>query len=210
VVGRYFFIRVMSSNATAYRNAEEFFEHLQRQEPHGLPDVIRIVEYGPGNGLYALDFLDRFKQLDREERYYPRLRYLLMDWTQANLAASRRLLINRGHGAIAQSMAANLHHGVPLQDRSVYLIRFNEVYDDLAPLDVIERRGNRFARVFGRVVLPSATIPTTKFGQPISLSELRRRWTAGPQALDDLGLVGFGSTAIPSNRTFERARRPHE
>jgi hypothetical protein len=73
-------------------SAREFWKLLQELERHNqLPTEIFILEIGVGLATRAGMWLDRFCALDEENgtRYYPRLRFLLGDYSLSTLDRSR-------------------------------------------------------------------------------------------------------------------------
>jgi hypothetical protein len=83
--------------------AEVLFERLRAAEQHGtLAREIRVLELGPGLGLFARFFLDAFRALCRErgKDYYDRLTYVAADRSERMLAdiARRGVFASRGKG----------------------------------------------------------------------------------------------------------------
>ena len=122
----------------AYALADEFFEGANKLESSR---PIFIQEWGVGNGNLAACFLDRLRIIDSENLVYPRLRYILCDYSLKILRGARthpRLKEHEGHYFTIQVDAENLNCFKP---NSVHKIISNEIWDDLASKVLVKDDG---------------------------------------------------------------------
>ncbi len=156
----------------------EFWTLLRELEGRAqLPEEIFLLEIGVGTGTRARLWLDRFRALDRERgtEYYPRLRFLLSDYSVPVLDVAQTNL--REHGDVASFIALDALN--PLKTLSflrykILHIHLTNVYDNL-PTEEIVRRDGRFylvetcaylrqqdaVRIGERFGLPPADLPQT-------------------------------------------------
>lgn len=123
-----------------------------------LPPEVFILEIGVGMGTRAGLWLDRFRELDRERgtNYYPRLRFLLGDYSPATLERSRPAV--KSH--MEQCSFIVLDALNPMQTLSflrhkILHIHLTNVYDNL-PDEELASRDGRLYLVQVRAYLPMA------------------------------------------------------
>jgi hypothetical protein len=123
-----------------------------------LPAELFVLEIGVGMGTRAGLWLDRFHKLDQERgtNYYPRVRFLLGDYSPATLERSKAAV--RGH--MDQCSFVVLDALNPMQTLSflrhkILHIHLTNVYDNL-PDEEIARRDGRLYLVEVRAYLPTA------------------------------------------------------
>src|SRR5437868_3984018 len=86
----------------------DFWTLLKDLESHNqLPPEIFALEIGVGTGKRAAAWLDRFRALDRERgtQYYPRIRFLLADYSMPTL--NRAMDAVREHRELASFLAVD-------------------------------------------------------------------------------------------------------
>jgi hypothetical protein len=168
----------------------DFWTLLKDLEGHNqLPQEIFSIEIGVGTGRRAAAWLDRFRALDRERgtQYYPRIRYLLADYSMPTLDRAMQTL--REHRELASFLAVDAldpFKSLSFLRYKVLSIHLTNVYDNL-PTDEIVVRDGKMYFVEARAYVPAAAaaricescgIPTTDFGRTVS-----RLLEVGPQHL---------------------------
>ena len=157
----------------------------------GLPAEIFVLEIGVGTGTRAALWLDRFQALDEERGtgYYPRLRFLLGDYSLPTL--DRALSAVERHRELVSILAMDAHN--PLKVLSflrykILSIHLTNVYDNLA-VDELVRRDGRLYLVEARAYLDAATAARIagEFAiTPAALpSTIERLLELGPEVLGD-------------------------
>jgi hypothetical protein len=157
-----------------------------------LPAEIFALEIGVGSGTRAALWLDRFKALDAERStgFYPRLRFLLGDYSMPTL--DRALAAVAGHGSNCVSVIA-LDALNPLKTLAflrykMLYVHLTNVYDNLA-CDELVRRDGRYYLVEGRAYVPgaaAAAIEATHGIAPAALApRIARLLEGGPEAVGD-------------------------
>ena len=156
-----------------------------------LPAEIFALEIGVGSGRRAAVWLDRFRALDTERStaFYPRLRFLLGDYSMPTL--DRALAAVAGHRGCVSVIALDALNPLKtlafLRYKMLY-VHLTNVYDNL-PADELVRRDGRYYLVEGRAFVPAAAAAPlgTRHGvAPDALPRLvERLLEAGPEALDD-------------------------
>lgn len=121
-----------------------------------LPEELYIVELGVGNGSQAKVFLDEFRTLDREHggSYYPRLHYLMCDYSPHVLDLAREAVAD--HLARVSSFAMDATRpltSLGFMKFKVFLVYVSNVYDNL-PTDEVAQMGGRTYQVQTRAFLP--------------------------------------------------------
>jgi hypothetical protein len=121
-----------------------------------LPAEIFVLEIGVGTGERAARWLDRFRDLDAERGrgFYPRLRFLLSDYSSRILDRAAEAV--RGHQAISSFIALdalNPYRTLAFLRYKVLHIHLTNVYDNL-PNDELVRKDGRFFAVEARAYLP--------------------------------------------------------
>lgn len=137
----------------------EFWTLLRELDKRGtLPAEIFALEIGVGSGTRAALWLDRFRALDEERAtgYYPRLRFLLGDYSMPTLdralAAVER---HRETVSVVPMDALNPLKTLAFLRYKVLYIHLTNVYDNL-PYDELVRRDGRLYLVEARAWLPPA------------------------------------------------------
>lgn len=139
--------RLADALAADYVEKVNAREKASRTETHSSP--LTVVELGPGNGNLAACFLSRVKELDRDGKLYPRLRYLLVDWEQAVLDAA---LVSPGlqrHKDRVESLCSTGDQLTGIPDGSVDRIFSNELWNEL-PTKLLSRQGSEIEEEFLR------------------------------------------------------------
>jgi hypothetical protein len=157
----------------------------------GLPAEIFALEIGVGTGTRAALWLDRFHALDEERGtgYYPRLRFLLGDYSLPTL--DRALSAVERHRELVSILAMDAHN--PLKVLSflrykILSIHLTNVYDNLAVDELVRRDGRLYlvearaylaaeagARIASEFGIGTAALPAT----------IERLLELGPEALGD-------------------------
>ncbi|MBI2207251.1 MAG: hypothetical protein HYU41_25760 [Candidatus Rokubacteria bacterium] len=137
----------------------EFWTMLADMDKRGhLPAEIFALEIGVGSGVRAARWLDRFRALDdeRSTRFYPRLRFLLGDYSIPTL--DRAMAAVAGHRDIVSVMAMdalNPFKTLSFLRYKLLYVHLTNVYDNL-PADELVRRDGRLWLVEARAYLPRA------------------------------------------------------
>jgi hypothetical protein len=135
----------------------DFWTLLRELDKRGtLPAEIFALEIGVGSGMRAALWLDRFRALDdaRATGYYPRLRFLLGDYSIATL--DRALAAVAGHRdavSVIPLDALNPLKTLSFLRYKVLYIHLTNVYDNL-PHDELVRRDGRLYLVEARAWIP--------------------------------------------------------
>jgi hypothetical protein len=131
----------------------EFWTLLRDLDKRGrLPAELFVLELGVGTGQRAALWLDRFQALDEERGtgYYPRLRFLLSDYSMP--ALDRALMAVQGHAELVSAVALDaldpLRTLAFLRYKLLY-VHLTNVYDNL-PADEVVRRDGRLYLVQAR------------------------------------------------------------
>ncbi|CDP86670.1 hypothetical protein BN975_02867 [Mycolicibacterium farcinogenes] len=123
-----------------------------------LPEELYIVELGVGNGQQAKVFLDTFRDLDREHGrgYYPRLQYLMGDYSAHVLDLARETVAEHAERSSAFVLdATHPKSSLGFLQGKVFLIYISNVYDNL-PADEVAHFGGQTHLVHNRAYLPRA------------------------------------------------------
>src|SRR5437016_5061714 len=123
-----------------------------------LPPELFVLEIGVGTGARAAQWLDRFRELDAERGrgFYPRLRFLLSDYSSRILDRAAQAV--RGHREISSFIALdalNPFKTLAFLRYKLLHIHLTNVYDNL-PTDEMVRKDGRFFAVEARAYLPAA------------------------------------------------------
>jgi len=170
----------------------DFWTLLRDLERHKqLPEELFVLEIGVGMGRRASLWMDRFRALDTERgtNYYPRLRFLLGDYSLATLERSRPAMKN--HLELCSFVvldALNPLKNLAFLRHKILHIHLTNVYDNLPDEEFARREGQLYAVQVRAFVPPSeARRITQKFG--IAATEIRRTVNrlleGGPDYLDD-------------------------
>jgi hypothetical protein len=193
----------------------DFWTLLRDLEKKGqLPAEVFALEIGVGSGERAARWLDRFRALDEERgtSYYPRLRFLLGDYSLPTL--DRAMAATAAHRDLVSVIALDALN--PLKTLSflrykVLYIHLTNVYDNL-PHDEIVRRDGRLYLVEARAYLPPAGATRVAAAAGLGLADLPRAveqlLQVGPEALGDPARgVRFWQAAWDALRLEERLVR---
>jgi len=126
----------------------DFWTLLKDLDGHNqLPAEIFALEIGVGTGQRACAWLDRFRALDRERgtQYYPRIRFLLADYSMPTL--NRAMEAVKDHRELASFLAVDALD--PFKSLSflrfkVLSIHLTNVYDNLPTDEVVVRDGKLY------------------------------------------------------------------
>ena len=190
----------------------DFWTLLRDLEKKGqLPPEIFALEIGVGSGQRAALWLDRFRALDEERgtSYYPRLRFLLGDYSLPTL--DRAMAAVAAHRDLVSVIALDALN--PLKTLSflrykILSIHLTNVYDNL-PHDEVVRRDGRLYLVETRGYIPrdAAARVAAIAGCPVGdLSQtIEQLLRVGPEALGDRARgVEFWRAAWDALRLEER------
>jgi hypothetical protein len=156
----------------------DFWTLLRDLDKRGQPPAdIFVLEIGVGSGTRAARWLDRFKALDEERgsSYYPRLRFLLGDYSMATLErAMAAVAHHRGQVSVIGMDALDPLRTLSFLRYKVLYIHLTNVYDNLSHDELVRRDGRLHlvetraylhgadaARIAGAVGLPVAEMPRT-------------------------------------------------
>lgn len=143
----------------AHALAEDFFSGIPDLPPRA--EKIFIQEWGVGNGNLAACFLSHLKALDTDGRVYPRIHYILCDYSQEILRgvqANSNLQQHAGHFSTVQMDAEQTACFKP---RSVHKIISNEIWDDLATKVLLKNEGTLYEEYLQPLLDPN--IPDMDF-----------------------------------------------
>ncbi len=156
-----------------------------------LPEEIFILEIGVGMGTRSGLWLDRFRALDQERgtKYYPRLRFLLGDYSLSTLERSRPAV--REHVDLCSFVvldALNPLKNLGFLRHKILHIHLTNVYDNL-PDEEIARRDGRLYTVQVRAYVSSVDAQRIAKESEISVAEIsptvNRLLEGGPDYLAD-------------------------
>ena len=176
-----------------------------------LPQEIFALEMGVGMGTRAGLWLDRFLALDQERgtNFYPRLRFLLGDYSPATLERSRPAV--RNHLDLCSFIALDALD--PIRTLSflrhkILHVHSSNMYDNL-PDEEILRRDGRIYWIQVRAYLPAADV--ARIGQACEVpageigKTVNRLLDVGPECLPDRSRgVKFWQQVWASLRLEER------
>ncbi|MGD0957614.1 MAG: hypothetical protein ABR953_12410 [Candidatus Acidiferrales bacterium] len=173
-------------------SVEEFLELLKDLEKRNqLPPELFILEIGVGTGTRAGLWLDRFRELDRARGtgYYPRLRFLLGDYSLATLERSRPAVKN--HIDLCSFIAVDALDPIKTLSflrHKILHVHSTNMYDNL-PDEELVWRDNRIYWVQMRAYLSPADAAQIGTAFDIPASDItkvaRRLLDVGPECLPD-------------------------
>jgi hypothetical protein len=199
-------------NPTAIADSVTDFWNLLKdlENRNQLPPEFFILEIGVGTGERAKRWLDCFLALDRERgtNYYPRIRFLLADYSMVTL--NRAMEYTRDHRELASFLAVDAMD--PFKSLSflrykVLYIHLSNVYDNL-PTDELVCRDGRFYAVEARAYIPSTDasricetykVPPNDFSRAV-----RRLLEVGPEHFSEEHGVAFWRAVWGAVRLDER------
>src|SRR5262245_10785236 len=126
----------------------DFWTLLKDLEGHNLlPPEIFALEIGVGTGQRAAAWLNRFRALDRERgtQYYPRIRFLLADYSMATL--NRAMEAVSEHRELASFLAVDAldpFKSLSFLRYKVLSIHLTNVYDNLPTDEIVVRDGKLY------------------------------------------------------------------
>ncbi len=177
----------------AHALAAEFFQQITTDAKHA-PENLPTHEWGVGNGNLAARFLDHLQDIDSANRVYPRVRYLLCDYSAEILNGVRANPALQKHEGHFDTQLVNAECLEGFTPRSVTKIIANEIWDDLATRVLLSSQGNLFEEYL-QPMLPEI-ISDRPFEQ--FLEEFNEAYrlpdpvTLGDVSLCQAGLVLFG------------------
>ena len=134
----------------------DFWSLLREMDKRGqLPPEIFALEIGVGSGTRAGLWLDRFKSLDEERGtgYYPRLRFLLGDYSMPTLdRAMATVSHHRDVVSVLAMEALDPFRTLSFLRYKILYVHLTNVYDNL-PYDEVVRRDGRLYLVEARAYL---------------------------------------------------------
>ncbi len=155
----------------------EFWALLRDLEAHRqLPPEIFVLEIGVGTGTRAGLWLDRFRALDHEcgTGYYPRLRFLLSDYSSPVLdQAMEAVRDHREAVSFIALDALNPFKTLSFLRYKILHVHLTNVYDNL-PNDELVRRDGRFYLVEGRGYLRASDAARIGEAFDVPVAELQR------------------------------------
>jgi hypothetical protein len=192
----------------------EFWKLLKDLESKNqLPQEIFTLEIGVGTGQRAAAWLDRFRALDRENgtNYYPRIRFLLADYSLP--ALNRATEAVREHRELASFLAVDAldpFKSLSFLRYKVLLIHLTNVWDNLPTDEIVVRDGNLYF-VESRAYIPSSVVPRIceDFGIPVQGFDaaINRLLEVGPKHVHPTGVekgVTFWRSVWDAIRLEER------
>src|SRR5262245_7528986 len=170
----------------------DFWTLLRELEKRGqLPPEVFALEIGVGAGQRAASWLDRFRALDEERgtSYYPRLRFLLGDYSLPTLdRAMDAVSAHRDLVSVIPMDALNPLKTLSFLRYKILYIHLTNVYDNL-PHDEVVRRDGRLYLVETRGFLPHEAAARFAGIAGCAVEHLRRildqLLLVGPEALGD-------------------------
>jgi hypothetical protein len=192
----------------------DFWTLLKDLESHNqLPQEIFALEIGVGTGRRAAAWLDRFRALDQERgtQYYPRIKFLLADYSRPTL--DRAMAAVHEHRELASFLAVDAldpFKSLSFLRYKVLSIHLTNVYDNL-PTDEIVVRDDKLYFVEARAYIPATAAARIgeAFGVPPSdlTRTVNRLLEVGPQHLHHSSLeqgVTFWRSVWDAIRLEER------
>ena len=190
----------------------DFWTLLRDLEKRGqLPPEMFALEIGVGSGQRAALWLDRFRALDEERgtSYYPRLRFLLGDYSLPTLdRAMEAVSTHRELVSVIPMDALNPLKTLSFLRYKILYIHLTNVYDNL-PHDEVVRRDGRLYLVETRGYLPAEAAARVASVAGCAVGDLPRLLdqllVVGPEALGDRARgVEFWRAAWDALRLEER------
>ena len=170
----------------------DFWTLLRDMEKRSqLPTEIFALEIGVGSGTRAGLWLDRFRALDEERGtgYYPRLRFLLGDYSLPTLdRAMAAVGTHRDTVSVIGMDALNPLRTLAFLRYKILYIHLTNVYDNL-PYDEVVRRDGRLYLVETRAYLRQDDVVRIAAAYDLAPADVARLATrlpeVGPEALGD-------------------------
>ena len=192
----------------------DFWTLLREIDKRGqLPAELFALEIGVGTGARATLWLDRFQALDEERGtgYYPRLHFLLADYSMPALERASALVErHRELVSLIGLDALNPLKALAFLRYKVLSVHLTNVYDNL-PVDELVRRDGRLYLVEARASLTRTS--AARVAADVGLDEaalpesIARLLEVGPDALGDRARgVRFWRAVWEALRLEERLR----
>lgn len=170
----------------------DFWTLLRDVDKRGqLPPEIFALEIGVGSGIRAALWLDRFKSLDEERgtHYYPRLRFLLGDYSLPTLdRALAAVAHHRDTVSVLAMDALNPLRTLSFLKYKILYVHLTNVYDNL-PHDELVRRDGRLYLLHARPFLRANAAARLAADFGLAVADLPRTvsWLldVGPEALGE-------------------------
>jgi SAM-dependent MidA family methyltransferase len=129
-IHRHFQTYVSLDYRLAHALADDFLENVSVET--NSPEPLTILEWGVGNGNLAARFLSRLKEQDSEEKVYPKVRYILCDYSEEILRGVQGNPDLQAHGDRFSTVRLNAENLEGFRPGSITKIISNEIWDDLA------------------------------------------------------------------------------
>lgn len=124
---------------------------LRLEKENNLPEEIRVLEQGPGTGVYAQKFLDILKQYSETNNkpFYKNIRYIISDTSEEILQSAKKTLRNHSdHIEVAIIDATNTKQIV---ENPVLFARHSNVWDQF-PSRIVEFNEGKIFEIFVQAV----------------------------------------------------------
>jgi hypothetical protein len=138
----YFDRVVKRDQVKAKAEVKEKISSEARPQSQPQPSPLTIMEWGCGNGNLAACFLTHLKVIDKENRIYPRVRYVLVDAQEATLHAAMAHPDLAQHKDRIESLCATVQDLATVADGSVDRIICNELWNDLPTKLMLRKDGD--------------------------------------------------------------------
>jgi hypothetical protein len=168
----------------------DFWTLLKDLEGHNqLPQEIFVLEIGVGTGKRACAWMDRFRTLDNERgtQYYPRIRFLLADYSMPTL--NRAMEAVSEHRELASILAVDAldpFKSLSFLRYKVLFIHLTNVYDNLPTDEIVVRDGKLYfveARAFVSATAASRICELCGVAPTDFVRTVNRLLEVGPQHL---------------------------
>ena len=168
----------------------DFWTLLKDLDGHNqLPAEIFALEIGVGTGQRACAWLDRFRALDRERgtQYYPRIRFLLADYSMPTL--NRAMQAVKEHRELASFLAVDAldpFKSLSFLRYKVLSIHLTNVYDNLPSDEIVVRDGKMYfveARAYVSAIAANRICESVGISPSEFLRTVSRLLEVGPQHL---------------------------
>lgn len=192
----------------------DFWTLLKDLDSHNqLPPEIFVLEIGVGTGKRAALWLNRFRELDNERgtQYYPRIRFLLSDYSMPTL--NRAMETVREHRELGSFLAVDAldpFKSLSFLRYKILSIHLTNVYDNLPTDEIVVRDGMLFyVEVRSYVSAAAAARISETFGIPVNEfgRTVNRLLEVGPQHVFPSGVeqgVAFWRAVWDAIRLEER------
>ncbi len=121
----------------AHTLADDFFQNADKTET----TPVYIMEWGVGNGNLAARFLSHLKELDIENNIYPRVLYLLCDYSDEIIKGVHSNPNLEAHKERFKTVRLHAENFKGFKTNSISKIISNEIWDDLATKVLLKNQG---------------------------------------------------------------------